>query len=118
MACGNARNANVWLLLGGPTSAVIALQNPSIQVNVVDRDPARIASWKSKHLPIHENGLSEIVRIARDGAKACSFLNGPANPPDSISSSESEGEEQRDEITVQARQPNLFFSTEVSKCIA
>jgi UDPglucose 6-dehydrogenase len=99
---------------GGPTSAVIALQNPSIRVNVVDRDPARIASWKSKHLPIHENGLSEIVRIARDGAKACSFTNGASNPPDS----ESEGDEQRDEIAVPLRQPNLFFSTEVAKCIA
>jgi UDPglucose 6-dehydrogenase len=62
--------------------------------------------------------LSEIVRIARDGSKACSFFNGPTNPSDSASSSESEGEEQRDEIVVPARQPNLFFSTEVARCIA
>jgi len=58
------------------------------------------------------------VRIARDGSKACSFFNGPANQPDSISSSESEGEEQRDKIVVPARLQNLFFSTEVAKCIA
>lgn len=58
------------------------------------------------------------MRIARDGSKACSFFNGPANQPDSISSSESEGEEQRDKIAVPARLQNLFFSTEVAKCIA
>jgi UDPglucose 6-dehydrogenase len=103
---------------GGPTSAVIAFQNPSIRVNVVDRDPARIASWNSKHLPIHENGLSEIVRIARDGSKACSFRNAPSNIPDSISSSESEGDEPRDEVIVPARFPNLFFSTDVARCIS
>ena len=62
--------------------------------------------------------MNEIVRIARDGSKACSFFNGPTNPSDSASSSESEGEEQRDEIVVPARQPNLFFSTEVARCIA
>jgi UDPglucose 6-dehydrogenase len=92
---------------------VIAFQNPSIRVNVVDRDPNRIASWKSRHLPIHENGLSEIVRIARDGSSACSFNNVPVNAsPDGRSPSES------DEIAVPARLPNLFFSTQVAKCIA
>jgi UDPglucose 6-dehydrogenase len=96
---------------------VIAFQNPSIRVNVVDRDPDRIASWKSRHLPIHENGLSEIVRIARDGSKAFSFVNAPTNTSDDRLSAESEGEEQRDEIAVPARQPNLFFSAEVAKCI-
>ena len=54
------------------------------------------------------------MRIARDGSKACSFFNGPQSPPDS----ESEGDEQRDEIVVPARSPNLFFSTEVARCIA
>lgn len=58
------------------------------------------------------------MRIARDGSKACSFFNGPANQRDSLSSSESEGDEQRDEIAVPARLPNLFFSTKVAKCIA
>lgn len=84
---------------------------------MVDRDPARIASWNSKHLPIHENGLSDIVRIARDGSKATTFYNSPANV-DERSFSGSESEEQRDEIAVAARVPNLFFSTEVAKCIA
>ena len=58
------------------------------------------------------------MRIARDGSKACSFFNGPANSQDNVSSSESEGEEQRDEIRVPARVQNLFFSTEVARCIA
>jgi UDPglucose 6-dehydrogenase len=61
--------------------------------------------------------LREIVRIARDGSKACSFVNAPTNTSDDRSSAESEEEEQRDEIVVPARQPNLFFSTEVAKCI-
>ena len=58
------------------------------------------------------------MRIARDGSKACSFFNGPANQPNSTSSSDSEGEEQRDEIVVPARLSNLFFSTAVAECVA
>lgn len=86
---------------------------------MVDRDPRRIASWKSKHLPIHENGLSDIVRIARDGTKACKFPNAPTQVAgDETRPFDSESEEQRDEISVPAREPNLFFSTDVARCIA
>lgn len=53
--------------VGGPTAAVLALKNPSIQVTVVDRDDRRIRRWNSRHLPIYEPGLAEVVRIARDG---------------------------------------------------
>lgn len=52
---------------GGPTAATIAAKNPHISVTVVDRDEQRIKAWKSRHLPIHEPGLHEVVRLARDG---------------------------------------------------
>lgn len=106
---------------------MMAFQNPHINVTVVDRDPVRIKQWKTKHLPIYEPGLYEILRIARDGSKACSFYN-EATHSDSLdsmssaSSSTSECESQcgdhRDEIAIQPRVPNLFFSTEISKTIS
>ncbi|KXT10168.1 hypothetical protein AC579_3422 [Pseudocercospora musae] len=76
--------------VGGPTAAVIANQSPSIRVTVVDNDQSRIQQWRSKHLPIHEPGLSEIVRLARDGRRS-----GP-----------------------RLRAPNLFFSTDCDEHIA
>ena len=105
----------------------MAFQNPHINVTVVDRDEARINQWKSKHLPIYEPGLHDILRVARDGSKSCSFLNEATRSDslDSISvtssaSSECESQcgEQRDEIQIPARVPNLFFSTEISKSIS
>lgn len=73
--------------VGGPTAAVIALHNPDVRVTVLDRDAARVAAWQSRHLPIHEPGLEQVVRIARDGG--C-----PATDHG------------------QARRGNLFFSTD------
>jgi UDPglucose 6-dehydrogenase len=105
----------------------MAFQNPHIRVTVVDRDPKRIAQWQTKHLPIFEPGLDSILRIARDGSKRFGFYNEPArndslDSMSNASSAESECESQcgehRDEISVPARTPNLFFSTEVSKCIS
>jgi UDPglucose 6-dehydrogenase len=85
----------------------------------VDRDPARIAAWNSKHLPIHENGLSDIVRIARDGSQACSFINSPTTHARSESESETDDSRSSDElIRIPAREPNLFFSTQVARCIS
>lgn len=55
---------------GGPTAAVIAYSCPHIVVTVVDKSEARVRSWQSRHLPIHEPCLSEIVRVARDGTSA------------------------------------------------
>ncbi len=80
---------------------MIAFQNPNIRVTVVDKDAGRIRKWNSQHLPIHEPGLSEIVRIARDGTNATTA---------SVSG----------EFTVElpARKQNLFFSTEVAKCVS
>ena len=87
--------------LGGPTAAVIAFQNPNIRVTVVDKDAGRIRKWNSQHPPIHEPGLNEIVRVARDGTNATTL---------SI--------DEDDTIELPARHPNLFFSTEVAKCVS
>ena len=40
--------------VGTPTSAVIALKCPEIQVTVVDCNPERIAAWNTDKLPIKE----------------------------------------------------------------
>lgn len=99
------------LLPGGPTAAVVAFQNPHIQVTVVDRDVTRIRRWNSRHPPIYEPGLHDIVRIARDGGRPFKISNGPTS--DSEGSSAEEGE-----IAVNERKPNLFFSTDVAKHIS
>jgi UDPglucose 6-dehydrogenase len=105
---------------------MMALHNHDIHFTVVDRDPKRIKQWYSKHLPIHEPGLHDILRIVRDGSKSLSFLNAPANCRDesiSYSSSassecESHCEEYKERITIPSRTPNLFFSTNVSQAIS
>ncbi|KAH7309264.1 hypothetical protein BKA65DRAFT_170802 [Rhexocercosporidium sp. MPI-PUGE-AT-0058] len=111
--------------VGGPTAAVMAFQNPHLKVSVVDRDPRRIAQWKSKHLPIHEPGLDYILRIGRDGSRACIVSHNPTysseSSAESSSNSTSECESQcqeDDEMHITAREPNLYFSTEVSKSIS
>lgn len=90
---------------GGPTAALIAYHNPSITVNVVDLNAERIAAWNANHLPIHETGLPKIVRIARDGTNEATVtgLPGAAEPSG---------------LRLPARRPNLFFSTNVTPCIA
>jgi UDPglucose 6-dehydrogenase len=40
--------------VGGPSCAVIAVQCPHIQVNVVDLSKERIDAWNSDNLPIFE----------------------------------------------------------------
>lgn len=40
--------------VGGPTSSVMALMCPEIQVTVVDLSVERIAQWNSDKLPIYE----------------------------------------------------------------
>ncbi|CEJ54892.1 Putative UDP-glucose 6-dehydrogenase [Penicillium brasilianum] len=85
--------------VGGPTAAVLALKNPLIKVTVVDRDDRRIRRWNSRHLPIYEPGLAEVVRTARDGLGDASQLQHMSTMED-------------------VREPNLFFSTDVSRCIS
>ncbi|EFX03012.1 udp-glucose 6-dehydrogenase [Grosmannia clavigera kw1407] len=80
--------------VGGPTAALIALHNSEIAVHVVDLNAARIAVWNSSHLPVHETGLSKVVRIARDGTRAAAADRLPA------------------------REPNLVFSTDVAAQVA
>nr|POF12952.1 udp-glucose 6-dehydrogenase 3 [Quercus suber] len=88
---------------GGPTAAIIAYCNPNISVTVVDMNETRIQRWQSKHLPIHEPGLEDVVRIARDGA----------NEVD-LSDNDSDCERRR----LPCREPNLFFSTDCNRHIA
>ncbi|RMZ85143.1 hypothetical protein DV738_g39, partial [Chaetothyriales sp. CBS 135597] len=83
--------------VGAPTAAVLALQNPRLKVNVLDRDQKRIRRWQSPHLPIHEPGLDEVVRAARDGA---SFLAGGAATDRPY------------------HKPNLFFTTDSKSAIS
>ncbi|KAL6699625.1 nucleotide sugar dehydrogenase [Trichoderma pleuroticola] len=94
--------------VGGPTAAVIAFQNPHIKVTVVDRDVTRIRRWNSRHPPIYEPGLHDIVRIARDGGRETD-----------ISAQSSEGiASEKGETKVARREGNLFFSTDVAGHIA
>lgn len=74
---------------------------------VVDKDPVRIRRWNSRHPPIYEPGLADIVRIARDGSRECSVANGP-----STDAANGEGSN-----AIPSRTPNLIFSTEISRYI-
>ncbi|KAF2768409.1 nucleotide sugar dehydrogenase [Teratosphaeria nubilosa] len=98
--------------VGGPTAAVIALHNPGVRVTVVDRDQRRINAWKSRHLPIHEPGLTDVVRIARDGGAERRRYTSQAHvgAVDGMSN-------ERSEIVEPARMPNLFFSTACTETI-
>jgi UDPglucose 6-dehydrogenase len=89
-------------ITGGPTAAVIAFMNPHIRVTVVDRDHRRIRRWQSRHLPIHEPGLSDIVRVARDGTNAVTSPSGGFQI----------------DAMLPARAPNLFFSTDCDRYIS
>ncbi|OHE97883.1 nucleotide sugar dehydrogenase [Colletotrichum orchidophilum] len=51
--------------VGGPTSAVLALQVPDIEFHVLDKSASRIKAWKSDRLPISEPGLLDVVRRIR-----------------------------------------------------
>jgi UDPglucose 6-dehydrogenase len=51
--------------VGGPTMAMIAKNNPGVEVHVVDINQARIDAWNSDNLPIYEPGLAEVVQEAR-----------------------------------------------------
>jgi UDPglucose 6-dehydrogenase len=81
---------------GGPTAAVIALKNPQITVHVADLDANRIQKWNSKHLPVYEPGLLDVVRLARDGVP--DTAEAPCDAPN-------------------ARLPNLFFTTNVKESV-
>lgn len=70
-------------------------------VNVVDLSQEKVAAWNSAHLPIHENGLPKLVRIARDGTSSSMIdLAGLGT------------------VSIPKRTPNLTFSTRVTESIA
>ncbi len=55
--------------VGGPSMSMIALNNPSIKVNVVDLNIKRIDEWNDNNLdklPIYEPGLKEIIKLCRN----------------------------------------------------
>ena len=52
--------------VGGPTMAVIAKNNPDIDVIVVDISQERIDAWNSDNLPIYEPGLDDIIKEVRN----------------------------------------------------
>lgn len=101
-----SRSLSADTALGGPTAALIAYHNPSMTVNVVDLNADRIAAWNANHLPIHETGLPKIVRIARDGTNEATVSGLPG------------ADEASGGVRLPARKPNLFFSTNVTPCIA
>jgi UDPglucose 6-dehydrogenase len=51
--------------VGGPTMAVMASKCPEYKITVVDINEDKISRWNSKHLPIFEPGLDEIVKKTR-----------------------------------------------------
>ncbi|KAK1564188.1 nucleotide sugar dehydrogenase [Colletotrichum navitas] len=61
--------------VGGPTSAVLALQIPEIDVYVLDKSESRVASWNSERLPISEPGLYDVVRATRERPKSNLFFS-------------------------------------------
>jgi UDPglucose 6-dehydrogenase len=75
-----------------------------VKVTVLDRDSLRIASWKSRHLPIHEPGLDAVVRLARDGGMQHGLIPNNERIPSTNSSGLMTGGLHR--------QGNLFFSTD------
>ncbi|KAI1340230.1 nucleotide sugar dehydrogenase [Xylariaceae sp. FL0016] len=108
--------------VGGPTAAMIAYHNPQLRVNVADKDAGRIRRWNSKHLPIYEPGLLEIVRVARDGCRQlipASTLRESDSQTSVILAGDSlqAVQDQMDGGHVSTRQPNLFFSDDVQSCI-
>lgn len=103
---------------GGPTAAIIAFNNPNIRVTVVDLNATRIRRWNSRHPPIYEPGLEEIVRVARDGTRETILVNEPWASSEPHAPKAGCDSSAPRKITVPARQPNLFFSTDVGTCIA
>ncbi|KAF9887365.1 hypothetical protein FE257_010220 [Aspergillus nanangensis] len=84
VSTGHAPIKNICVIgagyVGGPTAAVLALHNPSITVEVLDRDPRRIEKWKSRHPPVHEPDLNNVVRVTRDGAETTTTTHGKRHP--------------------------------------
>ncbi|KAJ3494607.1 hypothetical protein NLG97_g3967 [Lecanicillium saksenae] len=84
----------------------VAYQNPRIKVTVVDRDVGRIRRWNSKHPPIYEPGLHDILRVGRDGGCICKTQDAELS------------EDGRRFCAADCRKSNLHFTTDVVGCIS
>ncbi|KAH0543311.1 hypothetical protein FGG08_002374 [Glutinoglossum americanum] len=115
--------------VGGPTCAVIAYKNPSIQVTIVDQNTERIEAWNSTKLPIYEPGLDHIVFTARDGIVAPLDHNLTSGKPMTVQLASTmnggtliTGLDGHDELCPRpldlGHAPNLFFTTDMSSAIA
>ncbi|KAM3462259.1 hypothetical protein MY5147_009847 [Beauveria neobassiana] len=115
MADGEFKVQNICCVgagyVGGPTAAVIAFQNPRIKVTVADRDSDRILRWQSRHLPIYEPGLRDIVRIARDGS-SCDMSSRQRT------TAHAESFASNQETPLAKRSANLFFTTDLARSIS
>jgi UDPglucose 6-dehydrogenase len=107
--------------VGGPSSAVIAFKNPSIDVTVLDMDEERIRAWNSQSLPVYEHGLHDIVTAARDGYRrswdtdvnrltAAEHDNTPLIGGSMMT-------RHKAALEYDYRRPNLFFSTNIKEGI-
>ena len=81
----------------------MALQCPELRVTVVDKDQDRIMRWHSRHLPIYEPDLDNIVRVARDGTLSTSLVLDKMRGA---------------EVVFPRRTPNLFFSWDMASSVS
>ncbi|TDZ55149.1 UDP-glucose 6-dehydrogenase [Colletotrichum trifolii] len=69
MICpGNKRKTVVCVgagYVGGPTSVILALKAPDVDVHVLDKSVARVEAWNSDRLPISEPGLGDALRAIK-----------------------------------------------------
>lgn len=92
----------------------MALHNPHIRFTVVDRDQKRIDAWKGRHLPIHEPGLVDVVRLARDGSS-----EGRRRSREGVQADTVGGASAGSDVAAEPeRSPNLFFTTACTQTIA
>lgn len=80
------------------TALILADRNQDVQVDVADRDTARIAAWNSDYVPVNEPGVDELL-----------FDDAFEVKPDTIYSQE---------VQRKKRLANVAFSTDVAGCIA
>lgn len=80
------------------TALMLADRNQDVQVDVADRDTARIAAWNSDYVPVNEPGVDELL-----------FDDALEVKPDTIYSQE---------VQRKKRLANVAFSTDIAGCIA
>lgn len=81
------------------TALVLAVRNPDVQFDVVDRDVRRIAAWNSNCIPVSEPGVDTLL-----------FDYAALEEKDEMMYNE--------EVHRKRRLANVVFSTDVTGCIA